>query len=168
VFVDNWRWAGVPFNLRTGKRMARKVTEVSLSFRHVPYNVFRGTDATPLGRDALVMRIQPDEGLSLHLNIKRPGYGLEMDRAVLDFDYLTAFHTPLLDAYELLLLEAMEGDHSLFTREDAVERAWEVLMPVLESPPPVIPYQPGSWGPPQADELLLPRHWHVSAPRQRP
>ena len=162
VEIDNWRWAGVPFNLRTGKALKRKATEVSLSFRHVPYNVFRGTDATPPGRDALVFRLQPDEGISLHLNIKRPGLGLELDRAELGFDYSRSFDSPLLEAYEYLLLEVMEGDHSLFTREDEVERAWEVLQPVLDDPPSVIEYDPGSWGPEEADELILPRHWHLT------
>jgi glucose-6-phosphate 1-dehydrogenase len=167
--IENWRWAGVRFNLRTGKAMKRKVTEVSLSFKNVPYNVFRGTDATPLGRDALVIRIQPNEGMSLNLNVKKPGVALEMDRAMLDFDFQQAFRTPLVEAYELLLLEAMEGDHTLFTREDEVERAWEVLQPVLDDPPPVWEYEPGSWGPEAADELILPRHWHVTPPRdERP
>jgi glucose-6-phosphate 1-dehydrogenase len=161
VFIDNWRWAGVPFNLRTGKRLKRKVTEFSLSFRHVPYNVFRGTDAMPPGRDALVIRVQPNEGLSLHLNVKRPGVSLELDRASLDFHYERQFETELVEAYELLILEAMEGDHTLFTREDEVEQAWAVLMPVFRNPPPVGQYEPGSWGPKEADELILPRHWHV-------
>jgi glucose-6-phosphate 1-dehydrogenase len=162
VEIDNWRWAGVPFNLRTGKSLRRKATEVSLSFRHVPYNVFRGTDAEPPGRDALVFRIQPDEGISLHLNIKRPGLGMELDRAELDFDYARSFDSPLLEAYEYLLLEVMEGDHSLFTREDEVERAWEVLQPILDAPPPPVVYEPGTWGPEEADELVLPRHWHLT------
>jgi glucose-6-phosphate 1-dehydrogenase len=166
VEMDNWRWAGVPFNLRTGKKLKRKATEVSLSFRSVPYNVFKGTDATPLGRDALVIRVQPDEGISLNLNIKKPGVGMELDRAVLDFDYEKTYHTPLLEAYELLILEAMKGDHTLFTREDEVERAWDVLAPILEDPPPVKLYQPGSWGPEEAEELVLPRHWHVTEPRE--
>jgi glucose-6-phosphate 1-dehydrogenase len=164
--IENWRWAGVPFNLRTGKKMARKVTEASQSFRHVPYNVFQGTDATPLGRDALVIRIQPNEGISVNLNIKKPGVGLEMERAMLDFDYEESFRTPLVEAYELLVLEAMAGDHTLFTRWDEVERAWEVLEPVLENPPPIHEYEPGSWGPEAADELILPRHWHVTPPRE--
>jgi glucose-6-phosphate 1-dehydrogenase len=160
--IDNWRWAGVPFFLRTGKKLKKKLSEISLSFRDVPYNVFEGTDATPPGPSRLTIRIQPNEGISLDLNVKKPGPGLELDRARMDFEYQEAFHTPLLGAYELLILEAMEGDHSLFTREDGVERAWELLMPVLEYPPPVAPYQPGSWGPVEADELILPRHWSLS------
>jgi len=164
VFVDNWRWAGVPFNLRTGKNLARKVTELSLSFRQVPYSVFKGTEAVPPGRDALVIRVQPDEGISLHLNIKKPGIGFELDRAILDFDYDSAYHTPLIEAYETLILEAMAGDHTLFTRSDEVERAWEVIAPVLENPPPVHFYEPRSWGPVEADEMILPRHWHVMLP----
>jgi glucose-6-phosphate 1-dehydrogenase len=165
VEIDNWRWAGVPFFLRTGKKLRGKVTEICVSFRDVPYNVFKGTDATPLGRDALIFRIQPDEGISLWLNVKKPGLGLELDRATLEFDYERAFKTPLIEAYELLILEAMEGDHTLFTSQDAVERAWELLMPVLESPPRVVEYEPGSWGPVEADDLILPRHWHVTPPR---
>jgi glucose-6-phosphate 1-dehydrogenase len=161
VYVDNWRWAGVPFNLRTGKKLTRKVTELSLSFRQVPYSVFKGTEAVPPGRDALVIRVQPHEGISLHLNIKKPGIGFELDRAILDFDYESAYHTPLIEAYETLILEAMAKDHTLFTRSDEVERAWEVIAPVLEAPPPVHFYEPGSWGPVEADEMILPRHWHV-------
>jgi glucose-6-phosphate 1-dehydrogenase len=164
IFVDNWRWAGVPFNLRTGKKLARKVTELSLSFRQVPYSVFKGTEAVPPGRDALVIRVQPNEGISLHLNIKKPGLGFELDRAILDFDYDSAYHTPLIEAYETLILEAMARDHTLFTRSDEVERAWEVIAPVLENPPPVHFYEPGMWGPVEADELILPRHWHVMLP----
>jgi glucose-6-phosphate 1-dehydrogenase len=163
--IDNWRWAGVPFFLRTGKNLKRKVTEISLTFRPVPYNVFEGTDDIPLERDALVIRVQPNEGISLHLNIKRPGLGLEFDRAELDFDYEEAYRTPLIEAYELLILEAMEGDHTLFTREDEVERAWELLAPVLEDPPPVLAYEPGSWGPQAAEELTLPHHWRLTQAR---
>jgi glucose-6-phosphate 1-dehydrogenase len=166
VEIDNWRWAGVPFFLRTGKKLRRKVTEICVGFRDVPYNVFKGTDATPLGRDSLIFRIQPDEGISLWLNIKKPGLGLELDRATLEFDYERFFKSPLIEAYELLILEAMEGDHSLFTSQDAVERAWELLMPALESSPRVIEYEPGSWGPVEADDLVLPRHWHLTPPRE--
>ena len=164
--IENWRWAGVPFNLRTGKKLARKVTEASHGFRHVPFNVFKGTDARPVGRDALVVRIQPNEGISVNLSFKKPGVGLEMEQSMLDFDYEESFRTPLVEAYELLLLEAMAGDHTLFTRWDEVERSWEVLQPVLDDPPPVFEYEPGSWGPEAADELILPRHWHVTPPRE--
>jgi len=163
VEIDNWRWAGVKFNLRTGKKLRRKQTEISLSFKEVPYNVFRGTDATPLGRDALILRVQPNEGITLALNMKKPGVGLELDRAELHFDYGEAFGGPLIEAYEALLLEAMEGDHTLFTREDEVERAWEILTPVLEHMPEPRPYAPGTWGPKESDALIAPRHWHVWA-----
>jgi glucose-6-phosphate 1-dehydrogenase len=163
VEIENWRWAGVPFFLRTGKAMRRKVTEITLSFKDVPFNVFKGTDATPSGRDHLSIRVQPNEGISMDFNVKRPGPGLDFDRGRMDFDYQSAFHTKLVDSYELLILEAMEGDHTLFTREDEVERAWEVLMPVLEAPPSVDFYEPGSWGPKAADALIAPRVWHITA-----
>ena len=169
--IDSWRWAGVPFFLRTGKKLNRKLTEVSLSFRDVPYNVFKGTEAGPAPRDHLTFRIQPNEGILLDFNVKRPGLAMDLEPAQLDFDFESSFHTALVDAYELLLLEAMKGDHTLFTREDEVERAWEILTPVLNDPPAVKPYQPGSWGPVEAEELIAPgcyatrwlrpwrRHW---------
>jgi glucose-6-phosphate 1-dehydrogenase len=164
--IENWRWAGVPFLLRTGKKLARKVTEISMSWRDVPYNVFKGTGATPLGRDHLSIRVQPNEGISMDFNVKRPGPGFAFDQAQLDFDYEETFHTRLVDSYELLILEAMKGDHTLFTREDEVERAWEILMPLLEGPPRVKFYEPGSWGPDEAEALIAPRHWHVTPQRQ--
>jgi glucose-6-phosphate 1-dehydrogenase len=163
--IDNWRWAGVPIYLRTGKALGRKATEITLSFRRVPYNVFAGTDAEPITHDRLVFRVQPDEGISIHLNIKQPGYGFAFDRARMNFDYLTAYQTPLIEAYETLLLEAMEGDHTLFLREDEVDRAWEVLAPVLEERPPVLPYEHGSWGPEPSEDLILPSHWHLTPAR---
>jgi glucose-6-phosphate 1-dehydrogenase len=162
VEIENWRWAGVPFFLRTGKAMRRKVTEITLSFKDVPFNVFKGTEATPRGRDHLSIRVQPNEGISMAFNVKRPGPGLDFDRGRMDFDYEGTFQTKLVDSYELLILEAMEGDHTLFTREDEVERAWEVLMQVLESPPSVDFYEPGSWGPKAADALIAPRLWHIT------
>ena len=164
VEIDNWRWAGVPFFVRTGKRLDRKMTEISLAFRPVPYNLIE-TTAEPPGKDALTFRVQPDEGISIHLNIKRPGSGMELQRAELDFDY-DEVGGPLLDAYETLLLEAMEGDHTLFLREDEVERAWEVLEPVLSDPPRVEFYEPGCWGPREADRLIHPWHWHLTPPAE--
>ncbi len=161
--IDNWRWAGVPFLLRTGKGLATKVSEITLKFRKVPFNVFRGTDMELPKRDHLTIRVQPDEGMTLALNAKRPGPGLELGRITMDFDYEKEFGTELADAYETLLLEAMEGDRTLFLREDAVERAWEVLEPVLDAPSTVLPYARGSWGPAAADALIAPRRWHISA-----
>lgn len=163
LLIDNWRWAGVPFNLRTGKMLKSKVSEVSLSFKHVPYNVFKNTESAPPGRDALAFRIWPDEGISLHMNVKRPGTGLNLSRARLDFEYEKTFEAPLAEAYELLLLDGMKGDHTLFTREDEVERAWEVLDPVISAPPRVRFYEPESWGPDEADDLIHPRHWHLTS-----
>ncbi|HXF57456.1 MAG TPA: glucose-6-phosphate dehydrogenase [Actinomycetota bacterium] len=160
--VDNWRWADVPFFLRTGKALSRKVTEISLAFRRVPYNVFRGTGVSPEGTDRLVFWVHPTQGISVELNVKKPGLELDLERASLDLDLGAERH--LVQDYEVLLLEAMEGDHTLFLREDEVERAWEVLAPVLEDPPPLHVYEPGTWGPEAADELVLPHHWHLSPP----
>jgi glucose-6-phosphate 1-dehydrogenase len=118
-------------------------------------------------RDHLTIRIQPDEGITLALNAKRPGPGLDLGRVTMDFDYEDEFEGRIADAYELLLLEAMEGDHTLFLRQDDVERAWEILMPVLEHPSPVQTYEPGSWGPAAADALIHPRKWHVAQRARR-
>jgi glucose-6-phosphate 1-dehydrogenase len=124
--------------------------------------VFRGTEVDLPKRDHLTIRIQPDEGITLAVNAKKPGPDLKLGRVTMDFDYHHAFESELLDAYELLLLEAMEGDHTLFLREDGVERAWEILMPVLDNPAPVLTYRKGSWGPEAATTLIEPHHWHVS------
>jgi glucose-6-phosphate 1-dehydrogenase len=161
--IDNWRWAGVPFFLRTGKRLAMKTSEITLVFKEVPYNVFRAVGIPPARRDHLTIRIQPDEGITVAFNVKHPGPGLSIGRATMDFDYEREFHSDLLDAYELLMIEAMEGDHTLFLREDEVERAWEILDPVLQHLPVVQPYAPGSWGPAAADDLISPHNWHVKA-----
>jgi glucose-6-phosphate 1-dehydrogenase len=161
--IDNWRWADVPFYLRTGKSLHSKVTEITLKFRKVPFNVFEGTDVRDLPRrDHLTIRVQPDEGITLALNAKTPGPGLELGRVTMDFDYEREFRARIVDSYQLLLLEAMEGDHTLFLRQDGIERAWELLQPVLGLPAPPLPYEPGSWGPAEADALIAPRRWHVS------
>jgi len=108
-------------------------------------------------------RSPSNEGITIAFNAKRPGPGMHLDRATMDFDYAEDFaHAELADAYELLLLEAMRGDHSLFIRQDGVERAWEILEPVLEHPTPIGMYPKGSWGPPEADALIAPRKWHVT------
>jgi len=161
--IDNWRWSGVPFYLRTGKGLPQKSSEITMVFRKVPYNVFEGTEAQIAKRDHLTIRIQPDEGITLAVNAKKPGPDLELGRVRMDFEYADSFaSSEILEAYELLVLEAMEGDHTLFLREDGVERAWEVLQPVLDSPPPVAIYKQGTWGPEDATSLIAPSHWHTS------
>ena len=125
--------------------------------------MFRAVGTPPARRDHLTIRIQPDEGITVAFNAKHPGPGLSIGRATMDFDYEREFHSDLLDAYELLMIEAMEGDHTLFLREDEVERAWEILDPVLQHLPVVQPYAPGSWGPEAADDLISPHNWHVKA-----
>ena len=160
--IDNWRWADVPFFLRTGKHLREKVTEITLKFRKVPFNVFRGTDVELPKRDHLTFRVQPDEGITLSMNAKTPGPGLELGRVEMEYDYTEEFSSEIADSYELLLLEAMEGDHTLFLRQDGVERAWEVLGPVLERPPSVIGYEAGTMGPTEADLMIAPRRWHLT------
>jgi glucose-6-phosphate 1-dehydrogenase len=164
IDIDSWRWAGVPFYLRTGKRLQRKVSEATIVFRPAPKALFEHHGEKEIGSNRLTIRIQPDEGISVSFHVQRPGLGIALDHADLEFDYGESFAgTPLVEAYEHLLFEAMHGDHTLFTRQDGVERAWEVLEPVFEDPPPVIPYEPGSWGPAEADALIAPRHWLPSS-----
>ncbi|HZD80877.1 MAG TPA: glucose-6-phosphate dehydrogenase [Actinomycetota bacterium] len=165
--VDNWRWSGVPVYLRTGKELAAKCSEVTLTFRKVPYNVFRGAEVDIPPRDHLTIRIQPNEGVTMAVNAKTPGPGLDLGRATIDFDYEEEFGGRIADAYELLLLEAMEGDRTLFLRQDDVERSWAILDPILTDPSPVQRYEPGTWGPPAADALIHPRRWHVTRAHRR-
>jgi glucose-6-phosphate 1-dehydrogenase len=160
--IDNWRWAGVPFLIRTGKRLAERRAEAVIVFKEIPHMIFRQLGMENLEPNTLAIRIQPDEGVSLSFTVQKPGAQIELDRASLDFRYGTAFETPLVEAYEILLLEAMRGDHMLFTRQDGVERAWEILQPILDAPPETAEYEPGSWGPSQADQLIAPRRWIVS------
>ena len=159
--IDSWRWAGVPFYLRTGKSMREKRAEATVRFRDVPHRVFESAGVGEVEPNRLTIRIQPDEGITIRFAVQRPGVEFVLDRGTLEFDYGEAFPTPLVEAYEVLLLEAMRGDRTLFTSEEGVERAWEILAPVLEAPPPVHGYEPGTWGPVAADELIAPRSWYV-------
>jgi glucose-6-phosphate 1-dehydrogenase len=159
--IDTWRWAGVPFFLRTGKRLPRRATEAAIVFRETPLCFFEGTDVQELRPDHLVLRIQPNEGITLTFVAKRPGPEVDIQLVSMDFSYSSAFMTEPAEAYERLLHDALHGDHTLFAREDSVERAWMVIQPALENPAPLAFYQAGSWGPAEVDELIAPRTWHL-------
>lgn len=161
AWIDNWRWQGVPFYLRTGKHLPRRTTEVVVVFRDAPAYLFTDVGITHCEPDHLVIRIQPDEGISLTFHAKQPGSGIALQEVVMNFSYDDSFTTEPAEAYERLLHDAMAGDHTLFTREDGVERAWEIVMPVLQRPGPVHAYLPGTWGPRAADDLIAPRTWHT-------
>jgi len=157
--IDSWRWAGVPFYLRTGKELPTRVTEIAVQFRRAPLALFARTGASQIEPNILAIRIQPDEGILLRFGAKVPGQGLQIRSVNMDFRYGSSFAVDSPDAYETLLLDAMIGDASLFTRDDEVERAWEVLDPILRAwkeghGGPLHFYAAGSWGPPASDDLL--------------
>ncbi len=158
LFIDNWRWAEVPFYLRTGKRLPHRVTEIAVQFRATPLTIFGPESAASTEPNLLVMRIQPDEGIFLRFGAKNPGPALHIRPVNMEFHY-NAFDKQLPEAYERLLLDCMNGDSTLFMRHDEVEAAWAVITSILEgwearkeiTPNP---YAAGFWGPPQADSLL--------------
>ena len=157
--VDNWRWHNVPFYLRTGKRLPKKVSEISIHFREVPYLIFQSA-AQQVNSNVLTMRIQPNEGISLRFEAKMPGADLRTRSVDMDFSYGSAFGSTNSDAYDRLLLDCMMGDQTLFTRADEVEAAWEVVTPALsvwDSPadPASVPqYEAGTWEPAEAELLI--------------
>ncbi|WP_394280087.1 glucose-6-phosphate dehydrogenase [Microbacterium sp.] len=152
------RWNGVPFYLRTGKRLGRRVTEIAVVFKHTPPTLFLRSQALQLGQNALVIRIQPDEGVTLRFGSKVPGAGNEVRDVTMDFGYGHAFTESSPEAYERLILDVLLGDPPLFPRHEEVELSWRILDPVEEfwaaQDEPLEQYSPGSWGPPSADELL--------------
>jgi glucose-6-phosphate 1-dehydrogenase len=157
LFIDNWRWAGVPFYLRTGKRMPRRVSEIAVQFRHVPPVLFNADRASKLPPNLLAFRIQPKEGAQLSMMSKVPGVKFALQPITMDFDYQEAYTAVSPEAYERLLLDVMAGDQSLFMRRDAVEAAWEWITPILEqwrASPDLLAYPAGSLGPVEADELI--------------
>ncbi|MGD0766117.1 MAG: glucose-6-phosphate dehydrogenase [Dehalococcoidia bacterium] len=159
--IDSWRWAGVPFFVRAGKRLPRRATEITVEFRQPPLCFFEGTDVQQLPPDHLVLRIQPDEGIRFAFLAKRPGPEMSVKPVSMDFAYEGSFMTKPAEAYERLLHDVMVGDHTLFMREDAAERAWTVVQPALENPAPLCTYPAGSWGPAEADDLIAPHAWHL-------
>ena len=157
VFVDNWRWAGVPFYIRAGKRLPKKATEIAIQFRSTPHTPFARGETEGLEPNVLVIRIQPEEGISLKIGAKVPGSGFEVSSVNMDLLYGTAFLEEAPDAYERLLLDLMLGDPTLFIRADEAEGAWGILQPVMRawSENGGVPsYPAGTWGPEEADELL--------------
>jgi glucose-6-phosphate 1-dehydrogenase len=168
-FVDNWRWAGVPFFIRTGKRLPRRVTDIAIQFNSAPLTLFRSGDGSQGARpNLLILRIQPEEGISLLFLSKEPGSGMRLRPVSMDFNYGTSFGERSPSAYETLLVDAMVGDPTLYTRQDMVEASWSVIQPILENwnnhrfdfPN----YEPGTWGPAEADAMIarLGRQWRNS------
>ncbi len=158
LFVDNWRWKDVPFYLRTGKRLARKTTEIAITFKQVPHSLFGSVGLDDMPPNVLVFTIQPQEGISLHFQAKRPGSKICMGTLNMSFGYKDVFGVDMPEAYERLLLDCMLGDQTLFTRFDSVDLAWQLLMPVLDAwhdgRTPLPEYPAGSQSFPQADALL--------------
>jgi glucose-6-phosphate 1-dehydrogenase len=156
--VDNWRWAGVPFYLRTGKRLPKRASEIAVQFKRTPHLVFRRNPEILAEPNMLVLRIQPDEGMSLSFGAKQPGPELRIKPVEMDFDYGQAFGGEPPEAYERLILDAMKGDATLYARGDWVDLAWELLSPVLDrwatGDAKLGEYEAGSWGPPEADTLI--------------
>jgi glucose-6-phosphate 1-dehydrogenase len=161
AWIDNARWKDVPFFLRTGKRLPHRATEVAIVLRDSERRLFEGAGIARLPAHHLALRIQPEEGIALVFRAKEPGPGMALDAVPMDFSYGGSFRTRPTEAYERLLHDAMAGDQTLFLREDAVERSWEIVAPVLDASGAVHSYAAGTWGPSAADELIAPRAWRV-------
>jgi glucose-6-phosphate 1-dehydrogenase len=164
--VDNWRWAGVPFYVRTGKRLPKRVTEVVLQFQRTPHLPISAGQARGLKPDALILHIQPDEGITLRFGAKVPGHHFQVRSASMEFSYEATFREESPEAYERLMLDALIGDPTLFIRSDEVGQCWRIIDPIIahwEDSPGRIPfYEADSWGPAEADQLLARdgREWH--------
>ncbi|MDA8192420.1 MAG: glucose-6-phosphate dehydrogenase [Thermaerobacter sp.] len=166
LLIDNWRWAGVPFYLRTGKRLARRATEIAIQFKTAPHRFFSQTATPELEPNLLILKIQPDEGISLRFGAKVPGPEIRIRTVNMEFLYGTSFADAPPEAYERLLLDAMVGDSTLFTRRDEVEAAWTLVTSILQgwsrARGPIPAYESGSWGPKEAEALVLQDgfQWH--------
>jgi len=162
--IDNWRWAGVPFFLRAGKRLPKRVTDISIHFKNVPHRLFQDQDVKSLSPNILSFQIQPDEGISFKISSKPPGPRVRVQTVNMNFSYGTSFGVSAPEAYERLLLDGMRGDATLFTRDDEIEQAWDLLDTTLKAweksnpkAPAIYGYEAGSWGPEAADELVYRR-----------
>jgi glucose-6-phosphate 1-dehydrogenase len=162
-YIDNWRWAGVPFHLRTGKRLADGQRIISIAFREPPKSMFpAGSGVSAQGPDHLTFDLADAAKMSLSFYGKRTGPGMRLDKLSMQFAMHDTGHLgDVLEAYERLILDAMRGDHTLFTTAEGIERLWEVSTPLLEAPPPVRLYAPGSWGPNAIHQLIAPHAWRL-------
>jgi glucose-6-phosphate 1-dehydrogenase len=168
LFIDNWRWAGVPFYLRTGKRLPKRASEVAIQFRDVPQVLFNDHPDVPLEPTVLSLRVQPEEGLSMRIASKLPGPKVRIYPVKMEFNYSSSFGRESPEAYERLILDVMAGDATLFMRRDAVESAWQFVMPILDHwararVRDLPEYQCGTWGPIEADRIIVPdgRQWRT-------
>lgn len=163
-FIDNWRWAGVPFCVRTGKKLPTRVTEVVIHFKSVPHHLFDSPNSTTTNNNQLIIRIQPDEGILLKFGMKTPGAGFNVQTVNMDFHYSDLADTVVPAAYERLLLDCMQGDATLYARGDAVEEAWQFVQPIInawENNPeiPIYGYPAGTWGPEESNKLIGKGEW---------
>jgi glucose-6-phosphate 1-dehydrogenase len=159
VWIDTWRWAGVPIYLRTGKRLPRRSTQIDIEFKPVPLRLFDETpsEAHP---NHLTLSIQPEESIKFRFVAKQPGPEFDVKQVDMDFSYDEAFMVEPAEAYERLIHDVLLGDHTLFVREDQVEASWRIVEPVLREPPPIQHYAAGSW--PDTASLLEPDSWHLA------
>ncbi|MCG3157060.1 MAG: Glucose-6-phosphate 1-dehydrogenase 2 [bacterium] len=165
LYLDNWRWAGVPFFLRSGKRLPKRATEIAIHFKSAPHLLF-GAHTAGLEANVLALRIQPDEGITLRFAAKLPGAAIQVRTVNMDFRYGTSFGKPSPEAYERLIWDCMLGDSTLFTRRDEVEASWQFVTPILagwqqRNDQPLPQYPAGTWGPPEAEAFIAPegRRW---------
>ncbi|HEY0875990.1 MAG TPA: glucose-6-phosphate dehydrogenase [Vicinamibacterales bacterium] len=159
LYLDSWRWAGVPFYVRTGKRLPKRVTEIAIQFHRPPLEIFKRVGASRVAPNLLVINVQPDEGISLRFEAKLPGMRMQLTPVMMNFRYGEAFSGGVPEAYETLLLDALTGDSTLYARHDFVEAAWSLITPIHEAwredaAREVPIYEAGEWGPPEADALI--------------
>ena len=157
--IDNWRWSGVPIYVRAGKRLPKRITEITVYFRKPPEALFKGLGYQQIEQNVLAIQVQPKEGISLKISSKPPGPRMRAHPVVMEFNYGHSFGVPSPEAYERLLLDAMKGDATLFTRDDEIEEAWDILKPIMETwegenLPTLAKYKAGAWGPKEAADLL--------------
>ena len=165
-YIDNWRWQGVPFYIRSGKALAAKATEITIFFKRPPHVMFPIPEGMKPAPNRLSICIQPDEGITFSFQAKVPDTAAEMRTVEMSFNYQESFGSLAIpEAYERLLLDIIKGDASLFTRSDSIELSWQLIDPILEgwqskNAPPLYFYESGTWGPPEADELIVHDGYH--------